>query len=281
MKSSRKENFGHAWGDCKDNNCRMFHANKCSDSEIEKDECSAANLAIHNQYKLNKPNHHTKKNISKSIMFRNQQATSNQQTDKTTSQNAQVNVCPEGNAGINCRHKKRCKKLGRKYDGNICTEQCFSGSEGDNCRMTKCILKSSKDIFKKKCDGPNYKNYFKGKLQANYDINKLTRFQCNDFLETLFEIYSQKPRDSSRPKESITLESNMCKDLTTESDKNNCYNDILTQISKQVLKMKDSEIKEKLNCKTKSQNAQVNQDTINLKLSKNIPLQELCKKFGM
>lgn len=286
MKRNKKENFGHNFWNCKDDNdCKMFHQNVCSESDLNDGKCPQHETK-HNEYKKNKKNpkfQHTKKNIGQSTMFKNQN-TAHQETDKTTSQHPQVNVCPPGNAGINCRHKKRCKKLGRKYDGNICTEQCFSGSEGDNCRMRKCILKSAKDIFKKKCDGPNYKNYLKGKLGANYDVNKLTRFQCNDFLEELFEIYAGKPRDSSRLKETITLESNMCKDLTTEStetDKNNCYNDILTQISKQVLKMKDSEIKEKLNCKTKSQNAQVNQDTINLKLSKNTSLKELCKKIGM
>ena len=278
MRKSKKEQFGHKFFNCKDDNCKMFHQDVCSDSDIEAGNCSAANLAKHEEYKKNKPNPNlqfTKKNIGTAIMFKDQQ-TANQQTDNTVSQNAQVNNCPEGREGSICRHKIECKKWGRIHDGkSTCTKECINGPEGDNCRMLNCLTKGAKDIFKQKCDQSNYKDFFRGKLKGNLDVDNLTKEQCNEFLYTLFELYGGKPRDSSRPKEVITLENNMCKDLNTVPGKNNCYNDIIKQISKQVLKMNDSDIKKKLNCTNK------NAEHINLKQHENISLPELCSKLGM
>ena len=283
MNRSKKENFGHNFWDCKDNDCRMFHSDVCSDSDIEDGKCPTNKLKIYEEYKKNKKTtkfHNTKKNIANSIMFKNQQK------DKTTSHHAQVNVCPEGNAGFKCRQKKECKNWGRKWEGNRCKKNCLPGTDGENCRMLNCLTKSAKDIFNQKCNESNYKDFFKGKLKGNFDVNKLTRSQCNEYLYTLFELYGGKPRDSSRPKEAINLGSNMCKDLNTVSGKNNCYNDVITQISKDVLKMNDSDIKNKLNCKNTSISTSATTKTektekINLKQHENIPLQELCKKFGM
>ena len=98
MRNSKKEQFGHIIWNCKGNKeekkkCMMFHQNvNCSESETNAGNCPQEK--IHDEYKKNQTNpnyQHTKETISKSIMFRNKQATSNQQTDKTTSQNAQVN----------------------------------------------------------------------------------------------------------------------------------------------------------------------------------------------
>lgn len=115
MNRNKKENFGHTWGDCTDDNCRMFHANVCSDSDIEEGKCSADNLAKHEKYKKNKPNQkyqHTKKNIGQSTMFKNKN-TAHQETDKTVSQNAQVNQDTINLKLIkNTSLQELCKKIG-------------------------------------------------------------------------------------------------------------------------------------------------------------------------
>ena len=109
MRKSKKEHFGHNIWNCKGNNdCMMFHQEKCSDSEMNAGNCT--HKQEHDKYLNNETNpnfQYTSKNISNSIMFGNQQATSNQQTDNTSSQET-INLKQHENTTLS----ELCTKLG-------------------------------------------------------------------------------------------------------------------------------------------------------------------------